>query len=81
MWALPHVTWADDGELGTILIDGVSYNVIRTSEDWDKFRQLVINAKGNSDVNAIMDGDFSTGNSCGDTGFPYKGTSTVTAIH
>ena len=73
-WSLPLETWAADDELETILLDGVTYNVIRTSEDWDKFRQLVINAKGKTDVNAIMDGDISTGNSCGDTDFPYKGT-------
>ncbi len=72
--ALPHGAWAADVDLETVIIDGTNFYVIRTSEDWDKFRQLVINAKGNSDVNAIMDGDINTQNSCGDANFPYRGT-------
>ncbi len=47
---------------------------MRSGEDWDKFRQLVIEAHGESEVNAIMDADISTGNSCGNYESPYTGT-------
>ena len=71
---VPQGAWADSSGLETAFIGDKSYYVLRSSADWDKFRQLVIEANGESDVNAIMDADISTGNSCGDTNFPYCGT-------
>ena len=47
---------------------------IRTVEDWNAFRMMVKAVAGNSDVNAILNADITTGNSCGDIGFPYRGT-------
>ena len=72
-WSLPHATWADDGELETILIDGVTYNVLRNSADWDVFISLVNKAGGKSDVNAIMDADFATSYVVGLDAAPYRG--------
>ena len=46
---------------------------IRNASDWDTFRQKVIEAKGQYDVNARLYADISTPNSCGDTGTPYRG--------
>ena len=71
---VPQGVWADNSGLETAFIGDKSYYVLRSSADWDKFRQLVIEANGESEVNAIMDADISTGNSCGDTNFPYCGT-------
>ena len=71
---VPQGAWADSSGLDEAFIGDKSYYVLRSSADWDKFRQLVIEANGESDVNAIMDADISTGNSCGDTNFPYCGT-------
>lgn len=71
---VPQGAWADSSGLDEAFVGDKSYYVLRSSADWDKFRQLVIEANGESDVNAIMDADISTGNSCGDTNFPYCGT-------
>ncbi len=71
---VPQGAWADNSGLDEAFVGDKSYYVLRSSADWDKFRQLVIEANGESDVNAIMDTDISTGNSCGDTNFPYCGT-------
>ena len=71
---VPQGAWADSSGLETAFIGDKSYYVLRSADDWNKFRQLVIEANGESDVNAIMDADISTGNSCGDTNFPYCGT-------
>ena len=65
MTSMPGQVWGADQNDETVLIDGVSYHVLRTSEDWERFIQLVLDAKGNSDVNAIMDADISTGYSVG----------------
>ena len=70
---VPQVAWADD-KLETIVIGDKNYYVLSSSADWDKFRQLVIDAKGQSEVNAIMDTDISTGNTCGTAESPYTGT-------
>ena len=56
----------------TVTIDGAEYMVLRTSSDWDAFRAKVEAAKGNSDVNAIMDADFSTVYSCA-MNYPFRG--------
>ena len=60
--------------LETVKIDGVEYNVLRTADDWDKFRQKVIDANGNRDVNAIMASDFTAIYSIGFlNNIPYRG--------
>ena len=66
--------WAADNGLDQTTVGDKQYYVLRSANDWDKFRQLVKESEGNSEVNAIMDADISTGNSCGDTNFPYCGT-------
>ena len=71
---VPQGAWADSSGLETAFVGDKSYYVLRSADDWNKFRQLVIEANGESDVNAIMDADISTGSSCGDTNFPYCGT-------
>lgn len=71
---VPQGAWADNSGLETAFVGDKSYYVLRSADDWNKFRQLVIEANGESDVNAIMDADISTGSSCGDTNFPYCGT-------
>ena len=71
---VPQGAWADSSGLDEAFVGDKQYYVLRSSADWDKFRQLVIEANGESDVNAIMDADISTGSSCGDTNFPYCGT-------
>ena len=70
----PKAWAADNSGLDQTTVGDKQYYVLRSSADWDKFRQLVIEAHGESEVNAIMDTDISTGNSCGDTDFPYCGT-------
>lgn len=57
----------------TVTIDGKNYIIIRDQGDWNRFRQAVLDAKGNSDVNAIMDADISTNLSCGSETSPYRG--------
>ena len=46
---------------------------IRSEADWHTFRQKVIDAKGNYDVNARLYTDFTTTSSCGDESYPYRG--------
>jgi len=70
---VPQVAWADD-KLETAFIGDKNYYVLRSAADWDKFRQLVIDAHGESEVNAIMDADISTRNTCGTAESPYTGT-------
>lgn len=68
---LPQLLWA---ATETITIEGKSFYVLRNSSDWDFFCQKVTDAKGNSDVNAIMAADFSTVYSVGrDKDSPYRG--------
>lgn len=71
---VPQGAWADSSGLDEAFVGDKQYYVLRSAADWNKFRQLVIEANGESDVNAIMDADITTGNSCGDTNFPYCGT-------
>ena len=62
------------GDLETVVVDGVNYNVLRSQADWEKFTQMVEDAKGNADVNAIMDADFEAHNLCGGSeSYPYRG--------
>ena len=71
---VPQGAWADSSGLETTFIGDKSYYVLRSGADWDKFRQLVIEAHGESEVNAIMDADITTGNTCGNAESPYTGT-------
>ena len=73
MTALPTTAWAADNNDETVVIDGVSYHVLRDSEDWTRLSQLVVDAAGKSDVNAIMDADFTVNNSIGTSTYPYRG--------
>ncbi len=59
MVLIPNTAWASDSNDDTVLLDGVSYHVLRNLDDWERFRQLVEEAGGDSDVNAIMDADLS----------------------
>ena len=46
---------------GSIFVDGntnTKYHILRNADDWETFRKLVKEAKGNSDVNAVMAADF-----------------------
>ena len=75
LWALmPIVTWADNSGLETAFVGDKSYYVLRSADDWNKFRQLVADAGGKSEVNAIMDADFSISNPVGLDVAPYRGT-------
>ena len=67
-----YCTTVYEPDAATVKIDGVEYMVLRTSNDWDTFRNKVDAAKGNSDVNAIMDADFSTVYSCA-MNYPFRG--------
>ena len=72
---VPQGAWADDSSgLEMVLIGDKNYYVLRSSADWDKFRQLVIDAQGVSEVNAIMDADITTSNTCATADSPYTGT-------
>ncbi len=68
---MPQGAWAD---LEIADIEGKNFYVLRSSSDWDEFRQKVENAKGNAEVNAIMAADFSISNPAGpDSGHPFMG--------
>ena len=73
MQLIPQGAWAAD-VLETAFIGDKQYYVLRTTEDWEKFRQLVVEAGGNSDVNAIMDADISVTTSVGLDAHTYNGT-------
>ena len=47
---------------------------IHTAEDWDAFRQLVAEAKGQKDIYAQLLADISVTTPVGDTSAPYRGT-------
>ena len=66
---------ADNPNDDTVILDGVSYHVLRNADDWERFRQLVVEANGNYDVNAIMDADFTVSNWVGlNMDAPFQGT-------
>lgn len=65
--------WADD-KLETAFIGDKSYYVLRSTEDWEKFAQLVEDAEGKSEVNAILDNNFSVSKPVGMDAYPYNGT-------
>ena len=65
---------ADNPNDDTVILDGVSYHVLRNADDWERFRQLVVEANGNYDVNAIMDADFTVSNWVGlNMDAPFQG--------
>ena len=69
-WLVPQGAWA----LDEITLEGKTFCVLRNSSDWDAFCEQVANAKGNSDVNAIMTADFSVSSqSCGREGAEFCG--------
>ena len=74
MMLMPMRAWAADKDLETTIIDGKSFYVLRSNDDWKKFRDEVQGAAGNADVNAIMDDDFTVTLSVGLDGWPYRGT-------
>ena len=47
---------------------------IRSAADWNTFRQKVIDAAGKKNVYARLYADITTGSSCGDLAYPFKGT-------
>ncbi|MBQ7141856.1 MAG: hypothetical protein IJR84_02190 [Bacteroidaceae bacterium] len=73
-WLVPQGAWADNSGLETAFVGDKSYYVLRSADDWNKFRQLVADANGKSEVNAIMDADFSVSNPVGLDVAPYRGT-------
>ena len=75
MAVIPSTVWADDPNDEIVTLDGVSYHVLRSTEDWERFRQLVADANGQSEVNAIMDADFTVTDWVGQSeGAPFQGT-------
>ena len=54
-------------------IDGKEYMLLYTQADWDRFSKEVEDAKGGSDVNAIMMADISTDKWVGMDVSPYRG--------
>ena len=50
---LPTKSVAANNNDETVVIDGISYYVLRTTADWTRLGQLVTEADGKSDVNAI----------------------------
>lgn len=75
MAVIPSTVWADDPNDEIVTLDGVSYHVLRSTEDWERFRQLVADANGQSEVNAIMDADFTVTDWVGlSEGAPFQGT-------
>ena len=77
---VPQGAWADNSGLDEAFVGDKQYYVLRSSADWDKFSQLVKNAQGESEVNAIMDADFTikytltSNNWVGLDAYPYNGT-------
>jgi hypothetical protein len=69
-WLVPQGAWA----LDTVNLKGKNYYVLRNSNDWIQFRDLVDSSNG-KEVNAIMDADFSIQNSIAlNNGVYYNGT-------
>lgn len=54
--------WAADSGLEQAFVGDKQYYVLRSADDWLKFRDLVNDSEG-KEVNAIMDADFSIENS------------------
>ena len=72
-WLVPQGAWAAD-KLETQVVGDMQYYVLRSADDWEKFRQLVVDANGQKDVNAIMDADFTVTSCVGLDVYPYNGT-------
>jgi len=65
---------ASENDLDVLYSGEKSYYVLRNNDDWLKFQALVKKAGGDSDVNAIMDADFSITQCVGLSNWPYRGT-------
>lgn len=74
MVAMPGRMWGADKDDETVIIDGKVFHVLRNNSDWERFRELVKRAEGNSEVNAIMDDDISVTLSVGLNDWPFYGT-------
>ena len=48
--------------------------IINTATDWEQFRQAVQTAKGQSDVDAILNNDITVSSMIGDKDYPYCGS-------
>ena len=71
LFSCPANTWADDE---TISIDGKTFYVLRSKDDWNSFCQKVKDATGNSDVNAVMGANISVTDCVGaDQSYPFRG--------
>ena len=70
----PQGAWAD--YLETAVVGDKTYYVLRSNEDWLKFRQLVKESEGTKDIDAIIDADITVkqGQGIGQDGWPYRGT-------
>ena len=66
---VPQGAWG----LDTVTLEGKSFYVLRTTEDWNEFVNLAENAKEEYDVNAIMDADFTITESLGANFRSYRG--------
>ena len=71
---LAQPAWAADDNDDTVVLDGKTYHVLRNNDDWSRFRTMVEEAQGKTEVNAIMDGDFEVNQSVGLGDYPFKGT-------
>lgn len=58
MAMMPTLAWAADPNDDTVIIDGITYHVLRNADDWARFGELIADARGETEVNAIMDADF-----------------------
>lgn len=64
----------DFGKPATTTIDGKTYYILHNADDWKNFLTKIVEANGNSDVNAIMANDFHIANAAGYTnGIPFRG--------
>ena len=60
-------------EYASISYDKNKNFIIRNSEDWKTFKQLVESASGNNDVNAILYADITPNEMVGTSSNPYRG--------
>ena len=70
---LPSKAVAANNNDETVVIDGISYYVLRNAEDWQRLNQIVVEGEGKSDINAIMDADFTVNTMIGSQTYPYRG--------
>ena len=58
----------------TATVNGKEYMIIRSADDWNKFRNAVMNASSSGEVNAILEADISVTTSVGMDAWVYNGT-------